>query len=137
MKKTNLITILFLLSASAFPQDGRSEKRGIAYGYHSEADMAAISVGVSWWYNWYHQPENGVAGVYQNYDMDFVPMTWNNNFNETGLRAYYSSHPEARYLLAFNEPNFLGQANMKPSQVAAAWPRLEDIASDFNLKIVG
>ena len=137
MKETILISVLVLVSVSGFPQEGRSEKRGIAFGYHTEADMAAISQGVSWWYNWYHQPESGVAGIYQNYDMDFVPMTWNNSFNETGLRAYYASHPEARYLLAFNEPNFTKQANMKPSQVADAWPRLEEIAADFNLKIVG
>jgi len=137
MKNLVLIAILILFSASAFPQAGRSEKRGIAYGHHTEADMAAISQGISWWYNWYHQPESGVAGVYQNYDMDFVPMTWNNSFNESGLRAYYASHPEARYLLAFNEPNFIQQANMTPSQVAAAWPRLEAIAADYNLQIVG
>lgn len=137
MKKIILTAILFLISVSVFPQNGRSEKRGIAYGHHSEADMAAISGGLSWWYNWSHQPESGVANVYQNYDMDFVPMTWNNSFNETGLRAYYASHPDAKYLLAFNEPNFTAQANMKPSQVAAAWPRLEAIAADYNLKIVG
>jgi Glycosyl hydrolase catalytic core/Carbohydrate binding module (family 6)/Secretion system C-terminal sorting domain len=137
MNKTILIFILFLLSVHALSQNGRSQKRGIAYGHHSEADMSAISGGLSWWYNWYHQPEAGVANVYQNYDMDFVPMTWNNSFNETALRAYYASHPEAKYLLAFNEPNFTAQANMRPSQVAAAWPRLEAIAADYNLKIVG
>jgi len=125
---------IFFLSNS---QNGRSEKRGIAYGNLSEADMAAISGGLSWWYNWYHQPEPGVADVYGNYSMDFVPMTWNNSFNETELRAYYATHPDAKYLLGFNEPDFTAQANMKPSQVAAAWPRLEAIAADYNLKIVG
>ncbi len=121
----------------AFAQNGRSVKRGIAYGHHSEADLAAVAGGVSWWYNWYHQPEASVIQVYRKYELDFVPMTWNNSFNEAGLRAFYASHPEARYLLAFNEPNFTTQANMKPSQVAAAWPRLEAIAADYGLEIVG
>ena len=137
MKGTILILVITIMSCSVFAQNGRSEKRGIAYGNHSEADLAAISGGLSWWYNWYHQPDSKVAGVYQNYNMDFVPMTWNNSFNEAGMRAYYAAHPEAKYLLAFNEPNFTAQANMKPSQVAAAWPRLEAIAQDFNLEIVG
>lgn len=137
MKKAILITYIFLISFSVFSQNGRSIKRGIAYGYHSAADMAAISEGTSWWYNWSHQPESGVATVYENYNMDFVPMTWNNSFNEAGLKAYYKNHPDAKYLLAFNEPNFTTQANMTPKQVAAAWPRLEAIADTYDLKIVG
>jgi hypothetical protein len=137
MKILNSFIFIFLITTPVFSQNGKSTKRGIAYGYHSAADMAAISDGLCWWYNWSYQPESGIATTYQNYNMDFVPMTWNNGFNEAGLKAYYKSHPNARYLLAFNEPNFTGQANMKPSQVAAAWPRLEAIADTYNLKIVG
>ena len=135
-KGLSLFLCLILFSVSAFSQN-KSKKRGMAYGYHSEADLAAISNSVSWWYNWSYQPESTVANVYQNYGMDFVPMTWNGSFNETGLRAFYASHPDARYLLGFNEPNFTTQANMKPSQAAAIWPKLEKIAKDYNLKIVG
>ncbi len=131
-----LALCLILISASTFSQT-KSKKRGIAFGYHSEADMAAISKGVSWWYNWYYQPESGVSMVYQNYGMDFVPMAWSGSFNEAGLRAYYAAHPDAKYLLGFNEPNFMSQANMKPSEAAAAWPKLEKIAKDYGLKIVG
>jgi hypothetical protein len=127
---------LIFMSVSGYSQV-KSKKRGIAYGYHSEADLAAISGNVTWWYNWSHKPESTVANVYENYGMDFVPMTWNGSFNETGLRAYYSSHPNAKFLLGFNEPNFTTQANLKPSQAAAFWPKLEKIAKDYGLKIVG
>ncbi|MCB8995417.1 MAG: carbohydrate-binding protein [Bacteroidales bacterium] len=137
MKSVIFIIFFSFVSIVLTAQNGKSEKRGIAYGYHSEADMAAIAPGLSWWYNWGVQPESSIATVYANYDMDFVPMTWNNGFNETALRNFYSSHPDAKYLLAFNEPNFTSQANMKPSVVAAAWHRLESIASDYNLEIVG
>lgn len=132
----SLLLGLIIFSLPAFSQV-KSKKRGIAYGYHSEADMAAISRGTSWWYNWYYQPESTVAGVYPNYGMDFVPMAWGKSFNEAGLRAFYASHPDARYLLGFNEPNFLSQANLKPSEAAALWPKLEKIAKDYGLKIVG
>ncbi|MBL7968624.1 MAG: carbohydrate-binding protein [Prolixibacteraceae bacterium] len=130
------IVLLFFISGQCFSQI-RSSKRGIAYGYHSEADMAVVSKGISWWYNWYYQPESTVVSVYKNYGMDFVPMAWGKSFNEAGLRAFYANHPDAKYLLGFNEPNFLSQANMKPSEAAAAWPKLEKIAKDFGLKIVG
>jgi hypothetical protein len=137
---TNIVTVslccLILISIQAFSQT-KSTKRGIAYGYHSEADMATISKGISWWYNWYYQPESTVASVYKNYGMDFVPMAWGKSFNEAGLRNFYASHPDAKYLLGFNEPNFMSQANMKPSEAAALWPKLEKIARDFGLKIVG
>ena len=133
--KLSVILCLLLLTATAFSQT-KSQKRGIAYEYHSQADMEVISKGISWWYNWSHSPDTKVASVYQNYGMDFVPMTWNGSFNEAGLRAYYASHPDAKYLLGFNEPNFTTQANMKPSQAAAIWPKLEKIAKDFGLKIV-
>lgn len=135
MRIINLSILLIMIPMILFSQT-KSDKRGIAYGKHSIADMEAISGNVSWWYNWYHAPENAVALVYQNYGMDFVPMAWNGSFNETQMRAFYASHPEAKYLLAFNEPNFTTQANMKPSQVAAIWPKLEKIAKDFGLKIV-
>lgn len=132
----SLLLLLTFVAGNAFSQT-KSTKRGIAYGYHSEADMAAISKGVSWWYNWYYQPENTVSMVYQNYGMDFVPMAWGKSFNEAGIRAYYASHPEAKYLLGFNEPNFISQANLKPSEAAVLWPKLEKIAKDYGLKIVG
>ena len=127
---------LLLFSTSVYTQT-KSKKRGMAYGYHSEADMGAIWNSVSWWYNWSIQPDSKVALVFQNYGMDFVPMAWNGSYNEAGMRAFYASHPDAKFLLGFNEPNFTTQANMKPSVAAAAWPKLEKIAKDYGLKIVG
>ena len=90
-----IILCLILIAASGFSQT-KSTKRGMAYGYHSVADMAAISNSVSWWYNWSGNPESKVSLVFQNYGMDFVPMTWNGNINEAALRTYYSSHPDSK-----------------------------------------
>lgn len=123
------------ISASVFSQP-KSKKRGIAYGSNTEADLKAFSKSLSWWYNWSPRPDSKVALVYQNYGMDFVPMTWNANYSETELRTFYTNHPEAKFILGFNEPNFTTQANMTPSQAAAAWPKVEKIAKDFGLKIV-
>lgn len=114
-----------------------SQKRGLAYGFHSYEDIDALGSEISWWYNWSEAPEETVSENYSAYNYEFVPMTWNSNFNEEKLRDFLSKHPETKYLLAFNEPNFLEQANMTPSQVAAIWPTIEKIANDYNLEIVG
>lgn len=114
----------------------KSAKRGVGYGYFSEADMAALSPGISWWYNWGTLPESGVADVHLDYGVEYVPMAWNGGFNESQIVEWLADHPEAKYNLGWNEPNFLEQANMTPSEAAAEWPRLEEIAAQYDLKIV-
>ncbi len=130
-------TLVLCLNFSLSYGQKRSEKKGIAYGHLSEADISVISPGLSWWYNWSVSPESGVSDVFSKYGMDFVPMAWGSGFNEVALRNFYSTHSNAKYLLAFNEPNFTTQSNLTPAQVAALWPKLESIAHDYNLKIVG
>ncbi|MDC0672919.1 glycoside hydrolase family protein [Nannocystis radixulma] len=107
-------------------------KRGIAYGYHSEADLTALAPAVSWWYNWTVPPDEGVRDSYQEIGVEFVPMLWG--------AASLEQEPEipagARYLLAFNEPNFGSQANLTPQEAAALWPQVEAIADAHGLEIV-
>lgn len=115
----------------------KSIKKGVAFGYHQVADFETISPYISWWYNWSIKPESTVSGVYEDYAIEFVPMAWNGNFNETELRNFLTSHPQVKYILGFNEPNFTTQANMTPTQAAAAWPKIEKMADEFGLEIVG
>jgi hypothetical protein len=137
MKKAVIFISVFVAFELITEAQTQSDKKGIAFGYLSEADMAEISQGMSWWYNWSVIPENEVKDVFGSYDMDFVPMAWNGLFNETSIRAFYESHPDAKYLLGFNEPNFTTQANLTPREAAALWPKLEAIAEDYGLEIVG
>ncbi len=52
-------------------------KRGVAYGYHSKADLAALSPAVSWWYNWAFVPDQALSdGSYRSLDVEYVPMIW-------------------------------------------------------------
>ncbi len=136
MKKTILFLAALSLMSPAFAQT-QNPKRGIAYGYHTEEDFQAISGTLSWWYNWAGTPESAVADIFESYNMDFVPMAWDEHYNETGLRNFYASHPDAKFLLGFNEPNFIEQANMTPTEAAAEWPALEAIAGDYGLELVG
>ncbi|SEU19994.1 glycosyl hydrolase [Stigmatella erecta] len=116
------------------PQATKSAKRGIAYGYHSAADMTALSTGISWWYNWAPQPESTAAGVAPTVGVTFSPMVWGGTPNVDTLAAQIPAG--AQYLLGFNEPNFKSQANKTPKQAAALWPVLEEVARRKNLKLV-
>lgn len=142
IKENKLKIITILLLVLVFCQLGQAQernyKRGYGFGLHLQEDMEALSVGTSWWYNWSIKPDAGnqILETYKNYGMEFVPQLWNGSFNEVELRTYLSTHPDVKYLMGFNEPNFKKQANMSPAQVAAIWHRVEAIAADFNLKIV-
>jgi hypothetical protein len=114
----------------------KSEKRGIASALRSEADLEALSRGVSWWYNWSPRYNEAGVGFHARGDMGFVPMTWNGN-NPDQIRAFLSEHPEVRYLLTFNEPNFQSQANLTPAYAASLWPTFEAIADEFDVELVG
>ncbi|MBW3129676.1 glycosyl hydrolase [Hymenobacter profundi] len=128
---------------SCWPQQAtaqtKSAKRGIAYGYHSAADMQALAPGISWWYNWYSKPEAGAASVYTGLGIDYAPMQWGRDLDGTPFTAdrLAANIPAgAKYLLGFNEPNFRSQANLTPTQAAALWPTLQEVARRKNLKLV-
>lgn len=130
-------TILFLLvfvSQLANAQT-KSPKRGLAYGGNSAADMQVLSPGISWWYNWSPTPDAGAADVYKADSVSFVPMVWGGNPNADQVVSQIPASG-AGYLLGFNEPNFNAQSKLTPSQAAAMWPTIQDIARRKGLKIV-
>lgn len=135
MRRLFFLIACCTIAVPAWPQT-KSTKRGVAYGQNSLQDLQTLSTGVSWWYNWFHQPEAAVINSYTAYGFDYVPMAWNGAFNKEAMRTYLQSHPEIKYILGWNEPNFTSQANMTPSQAAAQWHHLEELADEFDLKIV-
>ncbi|WP_255551073.1 glycosyl hydrolase [Granulicella sp. dw_53] len=116
----------------------KSPKRGIAYDLANPADLAVLSPGVSWWYNWSPTPNPGVPTDYTTrYAMDFYPMLWNGSFNVASVEAFLKANPNIKYLLVMNEPNLTDQANLTPQAAAAIWPQYEAIAAEAGVQIVG
>ncbi len=117
----------------------KSPKRGVGYNNPvlPDQDLPLIGPAISWAYNW---SSNGPSGeldeAFAKYGVSFVPMLWNGNWNADNIRAFKSSHPEAQYILAFNEPNLTDQANMTPSKAAEFWPAVVSIAKETGLKII-
>jgi len=116
----------------------KSAKRGIAYDLTKAVDFTALAPGVSWWYDWSDQPHGGtVSALGDLYGMDFIPMLWNQTFDDAQITQMLLANPKILYLLALNEPNLNGQATRTPQQAADLWPRIEKIAADTGVKIVG
>ena len=138
MRKFFIVLMLGMMAVSLMAQPQRSAKRGVSEnGFTYEAEIHALSPGVSWFYNWGNLPNRQVQNVVgPGTEMEFVPMIWSANFNETNLRAYLDEHPGVKYLLGYNEPNFKAQANMTPDSAARLWPIVEQIAADYNLQLV-
>jgi len=143
MKKI-LLSCIVLLSLNANAQL-KSDKRGISENnFTYEAEVNALSKGVTWYYNWGQTPSTNVKNIVgPGKDVEFVPMLWNGSVDENGnltnaskLIEYLDANPGVKYLLGFNEPNFKAQANMLPSDAAKVWRAVEALASKYNLSLV-
>ncbi|MDE6818217.1 MAG: carbohydrate-binding protein [Muribaculaceae bacterium] len=120
---------------SAAPAFAKAPKRGISENeIRFKAELALLAKNTTWFYNWGNSFGNSYLG--ENPGMEFVPMCWSGSYDENRIRAYAQSHPETKYLLGFNEPNFTNQANMTPQAAAAAWPRVQALAKELGLKLV-
>ncbi|WP_188112347.1 glycosyl hydrolase [Salinicola aestuarinus] len=135
--KTGLLLLsLTTLTAGAALAEGPSDKRGIAFFGIASADLATMNGRIAWWYNWSTSPDASLETTAQDDHVEFVPMAHDAAFDEGALRSYLDAHPETRYLLAFNEPNFIDQANLTPQAAAEAWPAVERVANDYGLKLL-
>lgn len=135
MKKFILIGLALCLSLGAM---AKSPKRGVSENQFSMGSMLeALEPGVTWYYNWGNTPGKGFNNEVIDFEgIEFVPMCWNANYNAEAIREYCKTHPQTKYILGFNEPNFTAQANMTPQKAAEAWPAVQALAKELGLKIV-
>lgn len=127
---------LVLLAANA--AEARSAKRGVCAKFTFASEIELLEPGVCWWYNWGNTPGAGYKGEVAAYegDFEFIPMCWNASYSADNIREYCKAHPEVKYLLGFNEPNFTNQANMTPEAAAARWPEVQALAKELGLQLV-
>lgn len=139
--KTKIFMVWCLLAAfvPATAQQ-KSEKRGVCWDektqQFSDAPVDRMVPGVSWIYTWGEAPRGTAANLDAEGGIDFAPMAWGRDFNENAIRNYVKEHKNIKYLLGFNEPNFSAQANMTPEEAARLWPKLEAIATEYDLRLV-
>ena len=119
------------------PAPLKSPKRGVAYDFAAQADLQALSIGVSWWYNWAARPNTALASnAASQAAMDYIPMLWNASYDPATVEAYVQANPNIKYLLVLNEPNLVDQADMTPTQAAAARDRFKALSADDRQKVI-
>ncbi|GAA5839774.1 hypothetical protein JCM9279_005165 [Rhodotorula babjevae] len=101
-------------TSASTPSSTTSTKKGIGY---NDAALTKI-LAISWAYNWGQLPEGTLSpGV------EYVPMLWNDNAGDWFVNAQKAIDNGSKYLLAFNEPDLVGQADMTIAAVVAGWQK--------------
>ncbi len=117
----------------------RSEKRGVSYNFGTfpSQEIDLLGPGTSWSYDWSNSiPSEERLNGFARQKMDWIPMIWNNNYSADNIRRWKQTHPEAQYILAYNEPNLKDQANMTPAQAAEKWPEIVSLAKELGMKLI-
>ncbi|KAI4191097.1 MAG: hypothetical protein L6R41_000318 [Letrouitia leprolyta] len=117
--------------ASVAPSTGNVVARGLVY---NEASLTSAfdNSNIGWMYNWDSSPGGTVDT-----GKEFIPMLWDT------LTPYHTPHWESnaeaaiaagsKHLLAFNEPDLGGQANMNIGQSVDGWNKyMEPFHTKYN-----
>ncbi|WP_267717154.1 glycosyl hydrolase [Streptomyces sp. CoH17] len=94
-------------------------QKGVALNLSGNASQALTDSGASWFHNWASSSGN----LAKPGNVEFVPMIWGPDSVTDAELA--NATREGRNLLAFNEPDHPGQADMTVEQALDLWPRLE------------
>jgi len=111
----------------------RNGKRGIAWFNTNACSDLKLMTKVSWLYNWSPTPDPNIMPCLNQLGVEFVPMQWGGGGIIPDLN--FTIYAAGKHLLAFNEPNFFSQSNMKPADAAKLWPTIESIARERGMLI--
>jgi hypothetical protein len=120
--------LLFLLTTSKIlSQNNPPSKKGVAFSlsYESSWQERFDKLNPSWHYSWNWEYRSG----YPN-SVEFVPMIWGRQ-SATQEKMDYLNNLESmgviENVLAFNEPDLEGQANLTVDEAVDLWPLLETL----------
>lgn len=114
----------------------KSPKRGVSFSWQLDAEFDVLGSAVSWSYNWSNTYPSSQEGKYNQYGITYMPMCWNATYSATDIKKYFDSQTDNKYLLGFNEPNLVGQANMTPTQAAGHWADVVSLAQESGAKLI-
>ncbi|WP_241825483.1 glycosyl hydrolase [Micromonospora sp. CB01531] len=96
-----------------------THRKGVGVWTFNGVSQALASSKASWYYTW----GVGHPGIITPEGTEFVPMIWGaDSVTPSNLQQ---AKKNGRCLLAFNEPDMGGQANMSVEQALDLWPQLE------------
>lgn len=83
-------------------------KKGLCVNMKMAYPLNALEWGTSWYYNWSVQESK--LDSFQ--DMEFIPMIWSRSSTDEKTISRFSKFGY-KHVLAYNEPDLVGQANME------------------------
>ena len=126
-----IISGLLILACTSCAQKPQSTSqklmKGISYRQlepEGEECTDLENLNVSWYYNWTPEPN-----CPKDENVEFIPMIWSehslvgDNYEKYLVPLIGSDYPA---LLGYNEPNWLGQAEMTVDEALQYWPMLEE-----------
>ena len=134
MKKAASLLLSLALVAGAYADP--SPKRGICFNKIGPADLAALSPGVSWAYNWGVE-KPGAFDDPRAKGVEFLPMAWGpqQGFRDK-LEALLAAGPKPSAVLGLNEPNLREQAFQSPEEAAKSWRELDALCKRHGVRLV-
>ena len=131
-----LLVLTYICFTLTIAAQTKSEKRGACMSNLNRADFEALHDGLSWFYDWRNVPSFVGVSASDEYNIEYCPMIWGTAWNPDVIRKYVINHPNCKYLLTFNEPNFEEQANLTPQQASVYWHEIKALANELNLKLI-
>lgn len=114
----------------------KSPKRGVSFSWQMDADFDLLGPVVSWSYNWANASAASQDNKFEEYGIQYVPMCWNANYSRENISASIAKQTGEKYMLGFNEPNLVDQANMTPTQAAEKWGDVVSLAKANGAKLL-
>lgn len=104
----------------------------------NDRDMGAAvdpaDMNIGWYYNWgYRSFEDSKYKNKKFYDTEFVAMTWGDSAIDIPNRCKYANDKGYKYLLSYNEPDLVWEANKQPDTMVFRWR--DTIANKGKLRI--
>lgn len=108
------------------PQITAANKKGVCYSYNSERWSHKTSdLKGHWFYHWGNTPREEIPS-----GIEYIPMFWGkgsvNDENINNIQQLIADGT-VQYVLGFNEPDGLSQANMTVDEAVERWPQLETL----------
>jgi hypothetical protein len=91
--------------------------------------MQAVSKGISWSYNWAIAPTQAEQ-IHKSLNIEFVPMVWGQQSLQNGPPPVPGG---SKFVLGFNEPNFVAQSNLAAPTAAGLWPKVQQSANQLQI----
>lgn len=115
-------------------KQAKSAKRGVAGPIQLASDAVLLGQGVCWDYDWSHNYPTYASQMYAA-GLAFYPMVWNAGLNKDNISRLKKDYPETGWILGYNEPNLIDQANMTPSAAAKSWPELRTFSKEVGMSL--